>query len=370
MDLRSIFKTNDNKWDKPGEMTCLDLLNIYNNYLPDNIEDVDDFCSKEQAKVVPFFVSLLRPFSHKSVNTLNKRLYHFKIEREVETYKNLPINVLLQQLKHKQSLSNAKKELQRRFDGQEYETQLEILRALFLQSKITARSAIVLMHENDIWKDSFYENIVKELSEDKAISKQAKSAGIAIILRHASAKQMEQTFEFCRQYIPYFFLCIRGIEKNLEKSKLLPIEYLAYLFSQKQPLDSNEYSTIFIGIIQKYISEEGYTQHRDKKQWLPTLTSLIPSQVMLALAAKYKKDEVIKWFYELDRNIQRAISQDNDWLQVASGEDVAQCMNVYYSYVLDYFKANHLNGDISEFKLKSERINDNSPIAESSLLPF
>lgn len=368
--MKQPLKKKEIKSHNDEALKCIDIVEIYNNYLPDNIEDISKFCSERYAKFVPFFVSLLHPRSHKSVEILNKKLYHFKIEQEVETHKNLPINVILQQLKNKKSSSSAKKELVKRFYGQEYKTQLKILHALFLHGKITSRSAIVLMLENDIWSDSFYGNIVKELSEDKAISKQAKSAGIAIILRHASAKQMEQTFEFCRQYIPYFFLCIRGIEKNLEKSKLLPIEYLAYLFSQKQPLDSNEYSTIFIGIIQKYISEEGYTQHRDKKQWLPTLTSLIPSQVMLALAAKYKKDEVIKWFYELDRNIQRAISQDNDWLQVASGEDVAQCMNVYYSYVLDYFKANRLNGDISEFKLKSERINDNSPIAESSLIPF
>lgn len=142
------------------------LLCIYKE-LPSEIADLDDFVAElERNSCILFFRGAL-----KRGNPARFTSDYTPITP------NKPIKRILKLLNAKESYVAAKNELIRRFPGQEYSVQIEILDTFFSLCKVTARQAIILMDENNIWDDIYCSRVLDELLNDKAISKSAKKAG-------------------------------------------------------------------------------------------------------------------------------------------------------------------------------------------------
>ncbi len=341
---------------------CENMLQLYED-LPIQIEEVSKFIDKySHTSQLRFFISLVNEKHDSAV--LQKSLYKYKYS-SIIAVRNRSIYVVLKDLEHKETASAARNELKQRFLGQEYVIQIKILKKLFSHNKISARLAILLMAQNNIWEDWTLENIINELQSDKGVTTTIKSAGIEIIVRNAPKDLLRQYRDFVNNYLPYHFRCLNGFEEYIDKSRLFPMEYLDYYFSTHSKVEETVYSRIYIGTIKHEISNKKYLEIKSKKTWIPSLVSLLNTQLFLALAAKHNHEECIRWLYALDRNIQNNIKNHPSWKKVSLGanrttEEIARVMECFYSCVLEYINARKMNDDISDFRLTISKPNDES----------
>lgn len=344
--------------------SCTNVLQFYEN-MPLRIDNMSRFIAEYGRS--PHLTFLMSIITCKSSDTyLEKKLYKYRYPASASV-KNQSINVVLKDLLNNRIASEARKEIERRFAGQEYSTQIKILNALFAHNKISARLAIRLMAQNNIWEDWAIENIIKEFTLDKGITSATKQAGIELVIKNASKKLLLLHQEFVDNYAPYYYRCMNGFEKFVDKSRLFPMEYLDCYFSNNSTMEETEYSRIYIGTIKREILTKKYLEIRNKKSWCPSLVSLVSTQVFLALAANHDHKECICWWYALDRDIQNYIKDNPSWKTIklglnSSNEEIARVMECFYSCVLEYIDARKMNDDISDFRLTmTEPIDKNLP---------
>ena len=342
------------------------ILSLYDD-LPMQINDVSQLDAYRKLPQMAFLISLTNRES--ATKRLEKKLYKYKYIATT-SIKNRPIYSVLKDLKDKRTASNTRKELEQRFSGQEYNVQIKILKKLFAHNKISARLAIRLMAQNNIWEDWALEHIMRELQFDKGVTTTIKTAGVEIIEKHAQREQLLLHEDFVQSYMSYYFRCMNGFETNIDKSRLFPMEYLDFCFSSTSDLKNVDYIQIYIGAIKYEITNKKYLDIKSKKSWVPSLIFLMNTQIFLALAVIHNRIECVYWLYALDRNMQHSIKDYPIWkkfIQSANGssssnEEIARAMDCYYSCVMEYISANNLNGDISDFRLTmAEPLDENLP---------
>lgn len=304
--------------------------------LPSEIADLDDFVAElERNSCILFFRGAL-----KRGNPARFTSDYTPITP------NKPINRILKLLNAKESYVAAKNELIRRFPGQEYSVQIEILDTFFSLCKVTARQAIILMDENNIWDDIYCLRVLDELLNDKAISKSAKKAGEKLLFDMASKQAITDNIEIARRVLPYYYFCMHHFENEVDTSRMKPLEYVEYYFFVHEHITKDKCLSLLYGLIENEINQKRYTNIANKSSWLPSIVSLFSVQRFLELAAKYNKTECIKWVYALDRAIQTDIVDDPRWSEYAQTEidlrdndSIERAMDIFYAYVLSFIKS-------------------------------
>ena len=126
-----------------------------------------------------------------------------------------------------------------------------------------------------------------------------------------------------------------------EKEKELD-EHIEHLFVNNHAT-IDDYSSLLYRLVKDEITQRHYAKIRNKGSWLPTIISLKSTQEFIKIAAKYDKEECIKWVYALDRAIQVSLESDSRWVEYVEteislddNESIERAMDIFYNFVLSF----------------------------------
>ena len=144
-----------------------------------------------------------------------------------EQKRNAPIVTLIKNFIDKKSgkVSESRKEIQRRFEGLDWNHQKKIILAFLASTDSDRQWAFSKAYR--YWDKSFLPK-VKELWEQRHENKCA-----WIVIRHFPIKYVTQHMDTFTEKRAYYFICLRLAEdKNyvIDRSKLSPVDYLAVLY--------------------------------------------------------------------------------------------------------------------------------------------
>ena len=144
-----------------------------------------------------------------------------------EQKRNAPIVTLIKNYIDKKSgkVSESRKEIQRRFEGLDWNHQKKIILAFLASTDSDRQWAYSKAYR--YWDKSFLPK-VKELWEQRHESKCA-----WIVIHHFPIKYVTQHMDTFTEKRAYYFICLRLAEdKNyvIDRSKLSPVDYLAVLY--------------------------------------------------------------------------------------------------------------------------------------------
>ena len=163
--------------------------------------------------------------------------------------RNHPISSVIKNYLNKKSkkVTDARKEIQRRFNGLDWKDQKTILNAFLESGKVDREWAYSMLLD---WWNPIFEPKVRELWETY---KEDKCAWV--IMRHFPKDYIKNHIEqFDKGKRDYYFICRRLAEDadfTIDKSKLSPEDYLMALFHGHRHIDDEEAEDVLFSIVSK-----------------------------------------------------------------------------------------------------------------------
>lgn len=256
--------------------------------------------------------------------------------------KNNPIAKVIKNFVDKKSgkVTEARKEIQRRFFGLDWKDQKKIMLAFLKAGKADREWAY--SHLLEMWDDDFTIQVLAfwvAYHEEKCAW---------VIIRHFSNDFIKHHVDEFKGERDYYFVCRRLAEDAdfvIDRRRLSTIDYLMVLYHGNRSISDEEAKNLLFEIVHEVCSN-GHPYLEVSRSYIPRRTEAMYASdfrtVSMALyyLNKMGKDEVISYFHEWECKLQTAINESMEFANISNSplsdyEYQKQLANMVQKYLSD-----------------------------------